>query len=392
MRSCCAALCLLLAIGVTTAPAAELDKHIQALQAVGPKGSGHQAAVAAAKALSQADAKQLPEILAGMDQANALAANWFRAIAETVADRAVREDGKLPVDKLEAFLRDTSHAPRSRRLAFELISRVDKSAKQRLIPRLNQDPSLELRRDAIGMMIDRAENHEEAGRKDVALQTLQSALVDARDIDQIQAIAKSIEGLGGKVDRQTLLGFVAQWNLVGPFDNEGGVGFEKAYPPERDVQLNAEYAGVDGKVRWKTHATDDPYGTVDLNAALDKHKGAVAYAYTVFNAAESRPCDIRIGCINANKVWLNGELIISNRVYHSGMDIDQYVGKGRLRAGKNTILVKVCQNEQTEPWAQRWQFQLRVCDALGGAILAADRKLPESAAVETGQPANVAAR
>jgi hypothetical protein len=31
-------------------------------------------------------------------------------------------------------------------------------------------------------------------------------------------------------------------------------------------------------------------------------------------------------------------------------------------------VVKVCQNEQTEPWAQNWAFQLRLCDATGKAI------------------------
>jgi hypothetical protein len=44
-----------------------------------------------------------------------------------------------------------------------------------------------------------------------------------------------------------------------------------------------------------------------------------------------------------------------------------------LQAGKNVILVKVCQNEQTESWAQRWEFQLRVCDSIGAAILAPNR-------------------
>ena len=49
-----------------------------------------------------------------------------------------------------------------------------------------------------------------------------------------------------------------------------------------------------------------------------------------------------------------------------------------LFRSKNTILVKVCQNEQTEEWAQRWQIQLRVCDATGTAVLSADRKAAAS--------------
>ena len=66
---------------------------------------------------------------------------------------------------------------------------------------------------------------------------------------------------------------------------------------------------------------------------------------------------------------MNGELLTSNEVYHAGMELDQYRARARLRPGPNSILVKICQNEQTESWAQRWQFQLRVCDAQGTAVL-----------------------
>jgi hypothetical protein len=44
------------------------------------------------------------------------------------------------------------------------------------------------------------------------------------------------------------------------------------------------------------------------------------------------------------------------------------VGRGVLKKGHNEILLKVYQNEQTESWAEEWSFQLRVCDALGGAV------------------------
>jgi hypothetical protein len=55
------------------------------------------------------------------------------------------------------------------------------------------------------------------------------------------------------------------------------------------------------------------------------------------------------------------------------MKIDQYQLPGQLNPGKNTILVKACQNEQIETWTVEWQFQLRVCDSSGTAILSTDR-------------------
>jgi hypothetical protein len=48
--------------------------------------------------------------------------------------------------------------------------------------------------------------------------------------------------------------------------------------------------------------------------------------------------------------------------------MDQYRAHARLKQGVNTILLKICQNEQTEDWAQEWNFQVRVCDASGQAI------------------------
>ena len=43
----------------------------------------------------------------------------------------------------------------------------------------------------------------------------------------------------------------------------------------------------------------------------------------------------------------------------------------QLEPGRNRILVKVCQNEQTEDWTVEWEFQLRVTDSLGTPVLSA---------------------
>jgi hypothetical protein len=48
--------------------------------------------------------------------------------------------------------------------------------------------------------------------------------------------------------------------------------------------------------------------------------------------------------------------------------MDQYRSPVLLQAGTNKILLKICQNEQTEDWAQDWEFQIRVCDASGTAV------------------------
>ena len=61
-----------------------------------------------------------------------------------------------------------------------------------------------------------------------------------------------------------------------------------------------------------------------------------------------RPIEIRAASNNAVRIWLNGKEIYFREEYHHGMEIDQHIGKGILKAGRNEILIKVCQNEQTD--------------------------------------------
>ena len=348
---------------------ADLASHLKTLRAVGPKGAGHRDAVAAAQAASRADPSQLTTILAAMDGANPIATNWLRGVAEAAAQRAAGTKS-LPVGDLDALLADNRHSPRGRRLAYELIAAIDDTAESRLIPTLIDDPSLELRRDAVALALA---NAAKTSVKDAQLAAYQKVFRHCRDHDQIKATADKIKELGGKIDLPLHYGFVTTWRIIGPFDNVSDKGWDFAYPPEEKVNLKAKYAGQKGEIGWIETTTSDELGNVDLNKVLDKHKGAIAYAYAEFVSDKDREVDLRLGCINANKVWLNGELLTANHVYHANTSIDQYLARGKLKKGKNAILLKIAQNEQSEAWAQEWRFQLRVCDSIGTAVLSQDR-------------------
>jgi hypothetical protein len=194
------------------------------------------------------------------------------------------------------------------------------------------------------------------------------AFTSARDLDQIKEAAEKLKQLNAAPDLPKHFGFIMSWQLIGPFDNTKENGFDTSYPPETAVDLTASYEGKQGKVSWISYTTQDEHGLVDLNKAIAKHMGAIAYAYTEFNSDMQRDVELRLGCINGNKIWLNGEMLTANHVYHTGMQIDQYMARGTLKKGKNTILIKIAQNEQAEVWAQNWQFQFRVCDSVGTPI------------------------
>jgi len=358
---------------IASANAATVEQQLATLKSVGPGSAGSGAARAAWRQVSAADAQSLPTILNALDDAGPVAANWLRSSIDSIAERTLREGRKLPAAELEKFTLDTRHAPRARRLAFEWLCRADSTANDRLIPRMLDDPSGELRRDAVARLISEAETQEAAGKGPEAAATYRRALTAARDLDQVQQLAKKLETFGEKVDLPTHFGFVITWKLIGPFDNTDEKGFDVANPPEKELNFTAEYPGKSGPVKWIDHTTTDTYGKVDLNNVLGKANALTGYAAAEFVADKAGPVELRLASTNANKIWLNGKLVAQNNVYHAGEQLDQYVGKGELKPGKNYILVKLLQNEQKESWAQDWNFQLRACDASGTAILSTDR-------------------
>ncbi len=349
-----------------------LSDAVQKVLKVGARGEGAKEASNAWQQLSQTDPAELPTLLKALDDANPLAANYLRSAIETVAARSITATGSLPKADLEKFVLDTQRNPRARRLAFELLTRVDDTAADRLIPKFLHDPSVEFRRDAVSRLLNEAEQIP-ADNKAALTALYQQAFSGARDLDQVEDLSKKLKELGVEVDLAEHFGFIQEWRLIGPFDNVDKQGFAVAYAPEKELDYGKSYTGKVGEVQWSEHVTPDAHGMVDLNKAIAKHMGAIAYAATEFESKEPQDVDIRVGSICAVKVWLNGELLMSHEVYHAGTQMDQYVARGKLKAGKNVILVKCAQNEQTESWAQDWQFKLRVCDRAGTAILAENR-------------------
>jgi hypothetical protein len=365
------------------AVASPVTDSLPAILAVDHEGKGNAAAAKAWGVIAAADPSALPDILAGMDGANPLAANWLRAAVDAVVTKS-GGNAKLPVDSLVRFLGETKHDPRARRLAFDLVKGADPDRADKLLDGMVEDPSVELRRDAVAKVIARAESLKVGEKKAEALAAYQQAFSASRNVEQIKALASAIRDLGGTVDLTRHFGFLRSWQIVGPFDNTEGKGFAAVYPPEERLDLTASLDGKEGKVSWQPVETGDEYGIVNVNLSYpppappadaqpaegpkEGLKGVIAYAVTEFVSAEDRPAEIRLGSKNAWKIWLNGSPVFEREEYHRGMEIDQYRMPVTLRKGPNTILIKICHDEQRRPWTTEWEFQLRVCDEVGTAI------------------------
>ena len=69
-------------------------------------------------------------------------------------------------------------------------------------------------------------------------------------------------------------------------------------------------------------------------------------------------------------------MIANHWIYYTGESIDQYQTRATLQPGRNLILLKICQNEQTQTWAQDWDLRFRVCDEIGTPIYSAREQPP----------------
>jgi hypothetical protein len=343
-----------------------VESSLQTLASVEREGRGNEAASAAWKKVVAAGPTVLPALLATTGSGNAVADNWLRLAGDAIVANALRNGKSVPLGEIESFIRDTKHAAPGRQLAFDLLKQADPAKAHVVEPWLVNDPVQELRRGAVQRLIDAAKEAKGDDAKRIWLQ----ALGAVRDEDQTKTIAAELKKLGIPVDLPRHFGFLTKWHVIGPFDNTDRKGFDTTFPVESDVSLNKSHQGKEKEIKWTPFESADEYGKIDLNKPLGMQKEATAYAVTNLESATERDVELRLGCKNAWKVWLNGELLFGRDEYHRGQQMDQYKLKGRLRKGPNTILVKCCQNEQKEEWTVEWEFQLRICDSAGTAIVA----------------------
>ncbi|MEJ7592535.1 MAG: hypothetical protein WKF77_13365 [Planctomycetaceae bacterium] len=364
---------VLLATAMTSVVRADdISAAIDVLRAVQPGAADSAAARDAVHALKAGGAQTLMPLLHGFREASPLAVNWLRNAFEQVADAETKAGRQLPQQELEAFVRDQNQSPFARRLVYETLKRSDAGIEIRLIPEMLLDASPEFRRDAVATLIKEASALADAAK---ATPLYRKAFSGAVHEDQVKTIAEALRKNNEVVDIQQHFGFLPQWSIVGPFDNKEGKGFAVAYGPELDVNaskapdLEAEYDGQTDKVRWQAIATTDDYGVVDIAKQIENYKGSLMYAATTWMSDKDQEAEIRLGTPNSWKLWVNGNLVFEREEYHRSSQLDQYRVPVTLKAGSNTLLFKICQNEQTQDWAQRYQFQIRICNSTGSALL-----------------------
>ncbi len=124
------------------------------------------------------------------------------------------------------------------------------------------------------------------------------------------------------------------WYVNGPYiADDGKQAYTTAYGPEEGVDLAATYE--DHRAKWvlQPHLTD---------GAVQELTGEICatYFYRTITSPSEREITLALGSNDANKLWLNGEVVHDNDVQR-GVAADQDMVTVKLKPGENQLLMKV---------------------------------------------------
>ncbi|MYF99977.1 tetratricopeptide repeat protein [Candidatus Poribacteria bacterium] len=189
--------------------------------------------------------------------------------------------------------------------------------------------------------------------------------LDPQDLDANLSIAEYYRDKGifdKAAEHLQKTGLITEdsWIVLGPFNNIGRIGFDTVYIPEAATHFDTtvKYDTIDGKVGWQKCSDDKLDGNIRFGKDVDWR---VAYAWTTVTSPDEREVQFRFDSDDQGKVWLNGEEVYAHTETHKAI-IDRYIFAVTLKTGKNSILVKVCEEKDG------WGFYLRITDKNGHAL------------------------
>lgn len=159
-----------------------------------------------------------------------------------------------------------------------------------------------------------------------------------------------------------LLNFAKEFKIIGPFGHRNLDNFDTVFPPEEEINFDANYAGAGsaGRVNWRT-ASVDATGYLDFLKYLSPSYWRCAYACCKIISPKAGPAQIRLGTNDTATVWLNGEKILSKNIKRAAAPDSDILSVGLVK-GENTILIKVCNTEGN------WGLYLRITDDQGNQL------------------------
>jgi len=166
-------------------------------------------------------------------------------------------------------------------------------------------------------------------------------------IDQFAAINRDYKTL---INNQVLEGFIFPWQLLGPFENYAGSGFDKYNLPLQHPENDFEFEAVDKmKVKWFNTLAERHYSAIDFNDHFD-FGNYVYFAQTFCNAAQEGEASLAYGHVGNIKIWINDVLVHQNQEEKNNSNVECINKlKVRFNKGYNRILIQIGISEYRAP-------------------------------------------
>ncbi len=158
-----------------------------------------------------------------------------------------------------------------------------------------------------------------------------------RDKVLSQAVpARKISVTGENATRSGTV-FIDSWYILGPFENDGKIKFDRLHSPDTELDLDREYTGKDGKpVRWNFNQSNE----IKM-LAYPLAERAVYFVYTEVWFDEAADIWIALGSDDAARFWVNDLLVFeSSNTRHAWEPIEGF-RKVHFRKGINRIRGRV---------------------------------------------------
>ncbi len=170
-------------------------------------------------------------------------------------------------------------------------------------------------------------------------------------------------------------GYLNNFLIVGPFDNEGKMGFQQVFgphaSPSEPLVPGRAFSGKERPVRYRELPHVFKYGWIDFGYLVRPSTHICAYATTFLSASveksqakkswkksKSKKITLWAGTDGAYQLTFNGKTVLEDSSYR-GFDTDRQGATVSLLPGQNRLSIKVCGADSTP------MFSLRVADQNG---------------------------
>jgi len=156
--------------------------------------------------------------------------------------------------------------------------------------------------------------------------------------------------------------YILDFLVLGSFPNENKTGFGEVYAPEKDLNFDKIYEGIDKReITFRKLPKRKYFSNIILDDFMDPSEKATAYLVSFIKSQVDQDCVIRVSVSGAFKIFLNSEEIGSSPNYNIST-FDQYSFPAKLSRGFNLLMIKTCNAEGY------WQLRVRITDAKGSPI------------------------